>query len=178
MKRKYIWYLNIFPNGRCKPSTLPTICVGPWLINSLKRWWKPFVFSVKTHAHVIHIVSLSIFFGPIVALLPFLFLHELAISLLFNLSFVMHGLLPGTTRRKLFCSSLLKATLGTADSRYDWLRSTLDDTRESLYSSVDATGAIYNKWTTENMPLIILRLVALVIGGYALFGIWTSGDPY
>ncbi|KAF8228798.1 hypothetical protein L208DRAFT_1289713 [Tricholoma matsutake] len=118
-------------------------------------------YLLKTHAHVIHIVSLSIFFGPIVALLPFLFLHELAISLLFNLSFVMHGLLPGT-----------------ADSRYDWLRSTLDDTRESLYSSVDATGAIYNKWTTENIPLIILRLVALVIGGYALFGIWTSGDPY
>ena len=53
------------------------------------------VFLVKTHPHIVHTVSLSIFFGPIVVLLPFLFLHELAISLLFHLSFVMHGLLPG-----------------------------------------------------------------------------------
>jgi hypothetical protein len=73
-------------------------------------------------------------------------------------------------------SLVLKLISGTTSSRYGWLRSTLEDTRESLFSSVDATGATYNKWTTEYVPLIILRLVALGVGVYAIFGIWTRGE--
>ena len=88
----------------------------------------------------------------------------------------MHGLLPGRYITRSFYSLLLKSSLGTADARYEWLRSTLEDTRESLYSSVDATGAVYNKWTTEYMPLITLRLVALVVGGYAMYRIWIGGE--
>ncbi|RDB20771.1 hypothetical protein Hypma_012299 [Hypsizygus marmoreus] len=112
---------------------------------------------LTTHPHIIHLVAFSIFFGPIAALLPFLLLHELVISVVFHLSFMMHGFLPGTT-----------------DSRYRLIRATLQDIRESLFHSVDAAGATYNTLTTKYWPLVAMRLCAFAVGGLALYRIWSE----
>ena len=52
--------------------------------------------SVKAHPHPIHILFWSIFFGPIIILMPCLLVLEVTILVLFNLNFITHGLLPGT----------------------------------------------------------------------------------
>lgn len=54
-----------------------------------------YTHAVSNHPHLVCITSLCLFAGPVVVLLPFLLLHEIAILLLFNLNFVWHGLLPG-----------------------------------------------------------------------------------
>lgn len=128
---------------------------------------------VAHHLHVVHIIALSIFFGPIIALLPFLLIHELVISLLFNLSFLMHGLVPGINFL-LFCRQLSYTcfALGTADTHYSYLRKTLLSTKESVFASVDSAGSIYNKWTIDFAPLAVLRITALGLGCYALYEIW------
>ncbi|KAF8074015.1 hypothetical protein FPV67DRAFT_781393 [Lyophyllum atratum] len=110
-----------------------------------------------THPHVVHIASFTIFFGPIVVLLPLLLLHELVIAVLFNLSFIMHGMLPGSV-----------------DDRYLALHSALDDLKGSIFSSVDALGARYNKLTTEYWPLVIVRLLGFGLGGLALYSIMSE----
>ena len=52
--------------------------------------------SVKAHPHPIHIIFWSIFFGPIIILMPCLLVLEIIILFLFHLNFITHGLLPGT----------------------------------------------------------------------------------
>ncbi|KAH0583561.1 hypothetical protein J132_09706 [Termitomyces sp. J132] len=109
---------------------------------------------VVTHTHIVHLVSLSIFFGPIAVLIPLLFLHELVVSILFNLSFIFHGLLPGTV-----------------DDHYLYLSSIFDDLKGFTFSCVDRLGARYNKLTTESWCLLILRLFCLGLGSLALYHI-------
>ena len=50
---------------------------------------------MHNHPHIVYLTCLSLFFGPVIILVPFLLLHEIAILLLFNLGFVTHGLIPG-----------------------------------------------------------------------------------
>ncbi|KAF9465321.1 hypothetical protein BDZ94DRAFT_1254258 [Collybia nuda] len=106
------------------------------------------------HPHVVHIVSFSVFFGPIITLLPLLLIHELVIALLFNLTFLTHGLIPGS-----------------ADAHYSYLRKILLNARETVFAYVDSTGSTYNKWTMDYAPLAVLRLAALALGCYALYEI-------
>lgn len=95
-------------------STLQSIFNDPgaWLVSLLEScyaireflvdpadhaWWltKSMVRAVCNHPHLVCVISLCLFTGPVVVLLPFLLLHEIAILVLFNLNFVGHGLLPG-----------------------------------------------------------------------------------
>ncbi|KAG5726575.1 hypothetical protein E4T56_gene4670 [Termitomyces sp. T112] len=132
-------------------------CLRP-IFEHPERWPAHVFHAAKwffvTHTHIVHLVSLSIFFGPIAVLIPLLFLHELVVSILFNLSFIFHGLLPGTV-----------------DDHYLYLSSIFDDLKGFTFSCVDRLGARYNKLTTESWCLLILRLFCLGLGSLALYHI-------
>ncbi|GLB38698.1 hypothetical protein LshimejAT787_0505630 [Lyophyllum shimeji] len=152
----YVWqFLKHLATWERLTELVYTIFVRPaeWPVQAFlaSKWF--FV----THPHVVHIASFSIFFGPIVILLPLLLFHELVIAVLFNLSFVMHGTLPGAM-----------------DDRYLALQSAFDDLKGSIFSSVDGLATKYNKLTTEYWPLVLVRLLSLAIGGLALYSIMSE----
>ncbi|KXN89058.1 hypothetical protein AN958_06362, partial [Leucoagaricus sp. SymC.cos] len=117
-----------------------------------------FYSTVKlVHAHIYwaHIIAWSIFFGPIVVLVPFILVHEVFIIIAHNLTYTLHGLLPYPL-----------------PDQYEALRLLLLDTRESLFSFVDRTSNVFNKWTAEHMPLMVLRLAGGALGTILLYAIW------
>ncbi|KAF8157972.1 hypothetical protein B0H34DRAFT_657138 [Crassisporium funariophilum] len=113
--------------------------------------------TVHAHPHPVHIICWSIFFGPIIILLPALLLLEIVILVLFNLSFITHGMLPGSL-----------------EDKYDSLKDYFMDSRESLFASVESYTAIFNKWTVDYPPLLVARLAAGAMGLFVLFGIWSG----
>lgn len=131
---------NLIHNIFIRPSEWPV------------QWFHTAKWFFLTHPHVVHIVSLSIFFGPIAILLPILLFQELLMGIVFNLIFIFHGLLPGS-----------------AKDHYTALHSALDQLRGPIGSSVDSLSTKYNKFTTEFWPLILVRLFALGLGGFALY---------
>ncbi|RDB20609.1 hypothetical protein Hypma_012267 [Hypsizygus marmoreus] len=174
-------YLHlIFPNSQCEIIYQIFERPSEWPVNAY--------FAVQTllttHPHcIVHLVAFSILFGPIAALLPLLSLHELLISMVFYLSLMVHGLLPGKVidfwhtgyrGRDWYLARLTMALSGTTDSRYRLLRATLQDIRESLCHSVDAAGATCNTLTTKYWRLVAVRLCAFAVGGPALYKIWNE----
>ncbi|KAJ3504285.1 hypothetical protein NLJ89_g8016 [Agrocybe chaxingu] len=75
---------------------------------------------VQQHPHPFHILAWSIFFGPIIVLVPCLLLLELFILFLFHLSSITHGLAPGSV-----------------EDRFEGLKEHFMDTRESLFATVE-----------------------------------------
>ncbi len=57
------------------------------------------LFSVKAYPIPFHITAWSIFFGPIIILVPLLLLLELLILVLLYLSFLSHGIYLGLSYR-------------------------------------------------------------------------------
>ncbi|KAF9451133.1 hypothetical protein P691DRAFT_663917, partial [Macrolepiota fuliginosa MF-IS2] len=112
---------------------------------------------VHAHLFLAHVLAWSIFFGPIIILVPFLLMHEILIIMVHNLTYTFHGLLPGSL-----------------PDQYETLRLSLLDTRESLFSFVDRSSSIFNKWTSEHVSLMVLRLAGAVLGSILLYAIWTG----
>jgi len=117
----------------------------------------PFSSSVKAHPHPIHIIFWSIFFGPIIILMPCLLVLELIILVLFNLNFITHGLLPGSPGDK-----------------YESLKEQFMESRESLFAYVESATAKFNKWTVESPPLLVIRIMAGIFGFLIFIGIWNG----
>ena len=46
------------------------------------------------------------------------------------------------------------------------------DSREQVFATVDASTAIFNKWTSDHFILMLTRLAGGVVGMYALYGVW------
>ena len=136
--------------------------------------------SVKAHPHPIHIIFWSMFFGPIIILMPCLLVLEVIILLLFNLNFITHGLLPGTQILSLFffyiCpkSLLTPILLGSPGDKYESLKEQFMESRESLFAYVESATAKFNKWTVESPPLLVARLMAGIFGFLILIGIWSG----
>ncbi|KAF8887096.1 hypothetical protein BD779DRAFT_1528118 [Infundibulicybe gibba] len=110
------------------------------------------VRSVAQHPHSTYLLALSLFFGPIVVLLPLLILHELLVSMLFNSTLILFA--------------------GPVDTRYENLRRTFQGTRESIFASVENAASTFNRWTTECIPLLLFRILAGAIGVYVLLELW------
>ncbi len=64
--------------------------------------------------------------------------------------------------------------LGSLPDQYEALRLSLLDTRESLFSFIDRSSSVFNKWTAEHLPLMVLRLAGAVLGSLLLYAIWTG----
>lgn len=165
---------NFFVQGGSEPgdvifSVLSTI--WSWIVVILptlsRIFEQPTEWTVKAfyaacdflhaHPHSIYLISLSIFFGPIIVLLPLLLIYEIGVLLLFNLSFVSHGSLPGAV-----------------EDQYDSLHEHFMESREKLFASVEAATATFNTWTTNHLSLLITRVVAGTLGLYVLYAIWSE----
>ncbi|KAF9013058.1 hypothetical protein BDQ17DRAFT_1270552 [Cyathus striatus] len=114
-----------------------------------------FINFLHVHPHIVHILCWTIFFGPIVVLLPFLVLHELVFSIVFNLSFVSHGLIRGAL-----------------EDQYTALKESFLDRREPFFALVEEAAARYNQLTTLCLPLVVVRLAAAALAMYVTYGIW------
>ncbi|PPR00753.1 hypothetical protein CVT24_000778 [Panaeolus cyanescens] len=112
---------------------------------------------IRTHPTVFHAIAWSIFFGPIIVLVPCLLLLELLILSLLYLSFAAHGALPGSI-----------------EARFDSLKEYFMDFRESLFASVESKTAIFNKWTVDHPIFFMARLAAGVVGSLLLLEIYTG----
>ncbi|TEB40009.1 hypothetical protein FA13DRAFT_46805 [Coprinellus micaceus] len=125
-------------------STLQSIFSDPgaWLVHLLESCYA----ILCNHPHLVCVISLCLFAGPVVVLLPFLLLHEIAILVLFNLNFVGHGLLPGRI-----------------EDQYDALKEHFMESRERTFDSVDAATSTFNQWTTDHFFLRLLRILGGVI---------------
>ncbi|KAF5361002.1 hypothetical protein D9756_005120 [Leucocoprinus leucothites] len=110
---------------------------------------------VHTHIYWAHLIAWSIFFGPIVVLVPFLLVHEILIFFAYNFTYILHGI-----------------TSHSLPDQYEDLRLSLLDTRESLFSFVDRSSNVFNKWTADHMPLMVFRLTAGALGSILLYAIW------
>ncbi|KAF8963023.1 hypothetical protein BDZ97DRAFT_1066886 [Flammula alnicola] len=112
---------------------------------------------VAKHPHPFHIIGWSIFFGPIIILIPCLLLLEILILVLFNLSFVFHGMIPGSM-----------------EDRFGALKEYFAESRETIFASIEHWTAVFNKWTTDCPPLLVLRLLAGAMSIFILFGLWSG----
>ncbi|TFK68964.1 hypothetical protein BDN72DRAFT_642757 [Pluteus cervinus] len=106
---------------------------------------------VRTYPHLFYVLSWCIFFGPIVFLIPLLFVHELGVILLHSLTFLLHGLV-------------------SSESYYS-IRDSLLDSKEAMFATVEAWSASFNKLTTEKYPIMLIRVVAGIYGMYVMIGI-------
>jgi len=151
------------------------------LLHSSRAWWALGSFHflncwrllvVHIYKYWAHLIAWSIFFGPIVLLIPFLLLHEILILLTFDLTYTLHGVI----RRALFhyktqCT-LTRNNPGSLPDQYEALRLSSLDARELLFSFVDRSSNVFNRWTANHMPLMVLRLAGGALGGVLLFVIW------
>ncbi|KAF9483619.1 hypothetical protein BDN70DRAFT_873703 [Pholiota conissans] len=112
---------------------------------------------VQIHPQPFQITGWAIFFGPIIILIPCLLLLELLILAVFNFSFVSHGFL-----------------LGSVEDRFDNIKEYFMETRESIFATIEHWTAMFNTWTTNYPPLLILRLLAGAMSLFILFGIWNG----
>ncbi|PFH51217.1 hypothetical protein AMATHDRAFT_143136, partial [Amanita thiersii Skay4041] len=112
---------------------------------------------VHDHPYLIHLITWFIFFGPLAIIFPLLLLYELCVAVLFHLTFLFHGLIPGT---------------GSASKTYARIRERTDDARQWLFVSVEDASNTYNKWTMEHTSLLVLRLASGICGLVILYCIW------
>jgi len=61
---------------------------------------------------------------------------------------------------------------GSLLDQYEALRLLSLDSRELLFSFVDRSSNVFNRWTANHMPLMVLRLAGGALGGVLLFVIW------
>ncbi|KAF8802567.1 hypothetical protein BYT27DRAFT_7196484 [Phlegmacium glaucopus] len=142
------------------------------IVNAVTAWlvhitppsltWTSHTFStayafLRAHSHSIHIICWSIFFGPMIILLPCLLVLEIIILVLFNFNFITHGILPGSPGDK-----------------YESLKEYFMESRESLFASVESATAKFNKWTVDSPPLLVGRVIAGIFGFLVLIGIWNG----
>lgn len=113
--------------------------------------------AVYVYKYWAHLITWSIFFGPIVLLVPFLLSHEIMILFAYNLTYTLHGLIPRSL-----------------PDQYEVLRLSFLDVRELLFSFVDRLSNVFNKWTADHIPLMALRLAGGVIGSILLYAIWVG----
>jgi len=171
---------SILASKRSRPTT--------WLDNqglfhSGRAWWAlgSFYFLncwrllvVHIYKYWAHLIAWSIFFGPIVLLIPFLLLHEILIISTFYLTYTLHGLIH---RASLHCKTqctLTRNDPGSLPDQYETLRLSFLDARGLLFSFVDRSSNVFNRWTTNHMPLMVLRLAGGALGGILFFVIWTG----
>ncbi|KDR83071.1 hypothetical protein GALMADRAFT_238879 [Galerina marginata CBS 339.88] len=131
--------------------------VGPSLEGMFEAICDAYKF-VETHPHPFHILGWSIFFGPIIILIPCLLLLEILILVLFQLSSVFHGLFPAKS----------------PVDRFDALKDYFMDWRESLFAAVEHWTAVFNKWTVDYPPLLVFRLLAGIMSTLILFSLWSE----
>ncbi|KAG2010280.1 hypothetical protein CC2G_013118 [Coprinopsis cinerea AmutBmut pab1-1] len=105
------------------------------------------------HPHIVSLLSLSIFFGPIIVLIPFVLLQEIGVLIAFYLGFFTHGLFPR----------------GRIEDRYEALKEGCMESKEKVFASVEAVTATFNEWTTEYPVLMIFRVVCGLLGLYVLY---------
>ncbi|XP_006462848.1 hypothetical protein AGABI2DRAFT_119686 [Agaricus bisporus var. bisporus H97] len=147
------------------PELLKWLCVVlnlflPWISRAstqLSEWVREaFLVTlelVHNRVYFAHILAWSIFFGPIIILVPSLLIHELLIITAYNSTFLFHGLLS---------------------DNYEALRLSMSDIRESHFSFVDRSSAVFNEWTSKYPPLMVFRLTGAVLGTVLLYAIWVG----
>ncbi|TFK27602.1 hypothetical protein FA15DRAFT_692416 [Coprinopsis marcescibilis] len=111
----------------------------------------------QNHPHIVYLASLSIFFGPIILLVPFLLLQEIGVLFAFNLSFASHGLIPGRV-----------------EDHYETLKEHFMESKEKVFASVEAATSVFNDWTSEHPLLMIFRVLSGLLGLYVLYGLWSG----
>ncbi|KAF9564134.1 hypothetical protein CPC08DRAFT_760349 [Agrocybe pediades] len=127
--------------------------LGPSVAWTFHAFSKVITF-VETHPHPFHIIGWSIFFGPIIVLLPCLVLLELGVLLGMYASYLGHGLIPGS----------VEATFPT-------LLSKTYEPRESLFANIDLCTAAVNKWTSTYPALLVFRVLAGVMSACLFVGL-------
>ncbi|KJA14482.1 hypothetical protein HYPSUDRAFT_49105 [Hypholoma sublateritium FD-334 SS-4] len=139
--------------------TLPALFIRVFAISAawtFHAFWSACCF-VRDNPHPFHIVGWSIFFGPIILLVPCLLLLELLILSLFHLSSLLHGQAPGCM-----------------EDRFDALKEYFLDLRESIFATIEHWTATFNKWTSDYPSLLILRLLGGVMGLVIFVGLYTG----
>ena len=109
--------------------------------------------------------------------MPCLLVLEVIIIVLFNFTFVTHGLLPGTQIFAFLPYTKFLPTLffkGSPEDKYESLKEQFMESRESLFAYVESASAKFNKWTVEFPPLLVLRLMAGISGFLIFIGIWNG----
>ena len=130
--------------------------------------------AVYVYKYWAHLITWSIFFGPIVLLVPFLLSHEILILFAYNLTYTLHGLIPRTLPHHTIQCTPLQNNSDSLPDQYEVLRLSFLDVRELLFSFVDRLSNVFNKWTADHIPLMALRLAGGVIGSILLYAIWVG----
>ncbi|KAF5317561.1 hypothetical protein D9619_013129 [Psilocybe cf. subviscida] len=126
------------------------------------------VAFVQSHPFSFHILGWTIFFGPIILLLPALLLLEMFILMLFYSTFLLHGFHTG------MCNFFLRDLSKSLETRFEILKDRFIDWRESLFATVEIWTSYVNRWTTDYPALLVLRVLAGAMSSYLLVGIWIS----
>ncbi|KAF8899589.1 hypothetical protein CPB84DRAFT_1127670 [Gymnopilus junonius] len=63
---------------------------------------------------------------------------------------------------------------GSLPDRFDALREYFMEWRESLFAAVEHWTAVFNKWTVDYPPLLVLRLAAGAMSLFILFSLWST----
>ncbi|TFK34768.1 hypothetical protein BDQ12DRAFT_689164 [Crucibulum laeve] len=113
-------------------------------------------YFCHAHPHPLLLLLWTLFFGPIIFLLPFLLLQEVVFLVLFNASMVCHGL-----RR------------GSLTEQYTSLHSLLsEDYKEPVSHRIEQAANTYNAFTTRHPAFFVIRVVALGVGVGVAGGVW------
>lgn len=71
------------------------------------------------------------------------------------------------------CHGIYLAFVTHVDN-YEALRLSMSDIRESHFSFVDRSSAVFNEWTSKYPPLMVFRLTGAVLGTVLLYAIWVD----
>ncbi|KAH9480750.1 hypothetical protein JR316_0007350 [Psilocybe cubensis] len=132
------------------------VCWGPsldWISEALSTSYT----FVQNHPHPFHILGWTVFFGPIIVLIPCLLLVELVIIVIFHLESFLHG-----------------QSGETIPDRLDFLKDYFIETRESVFATVERWTAAFNQKTVAHPALLGVRLLGALLGGWVLAGIWSG----
>lgn len=66
--------------------------------------------------------------------------------------------------------------LDSVENRIDSLREHFNDTRESIFSTVEDWTSIYNTLTSNHPALLVFRLFSACLGFFILVGIWRNWE--
>ncbi|KAI3621173.1 hypothetical protein WG66_014534 [Moniliophthora roreri] len=134
---------------------------------SIHPSWPIHIFSathayLKIHPFIVLCTTSLVFFGPITFAIPLVVGQDVVVHLVLNVVYLLHGLVSVNTLANYYHSTTNALSFAPPIFRL-----------EPIFAWLEDISSTYNKWTTEWMPLLLLRVLAAAIGVYVLVGmVW------
>ncbi|KAG7087936.1 hypothetical protein E1B28_011981 [Marasmius oreades] len=153
-------------------SKIPTLWAYLQLLFNIPPEWPMRVFPslnsyIKSHPYSCLSYASIVFFGPMTFAIPPVVLQDLTVHILLNLTYLSHGMASDRPLARYYHSSSSTYVLAFAPAICRF---------EVVFSWLENAASVYNQWTTNHMPLIILRLLAAALSVYIVLGLlwlWT-----